>query len=241
MGLTFLAIAEFTYFLGRSHQNNLFYISIPAICAASYWMMRISFHALRIPVTFRHSVRIVWFAGLVALFIVVTPLVRLKADATLAHSLLRARAWAGPDAVLAPSPSDTAVTEALYLINKYTASTPRIALFLSPEFTTEALFLARKANVFPTSNPIQDAISASAQDRALHFQTGLKAGDIIFVDENYMGQDIGDADMKAVQEFERKLVDRLRREFTFEEIERTPYEIAAIRLKSQKYLLPFDF
>ncbi len=50
-GLTGFGIVQFTYFLGRSHHNNLYHICIPLVFIATYWLLLMR-RADRVPKTF---------------------------------------------------------------------------------------------------------------------------------------------------------------------------------------------
>jgi hypothetical protein len=72
--------------------------------------------------------------------------------------------------------------------------------------------------VFPVSQTAEDALTVSASERALAFEHGLGAGDVIFVDP------------LAVNALDRQIVRRLCREHDFEPLERTSAGVTALRL-----------
>jgi len=43
-GLTLFGIAQYTYFLGRSHPNNLYHIATTTVIIAGYWLCQIDLH-----------------------------------------------------------------------------------------------------------------------------------------------------------------------------------------------------
>jgi hypothetical protein len=131
-------------------------------------------------------------------------------------------------------PTDIRVVEAMYLIEKYGKNKERIPLFITHELTTETLMLAHKTNVFPISNPIQDAILDSAQGRILNFRHDLRKGDILFIETDYLNSADQKGYQKPAQKIQRDLVERLCKQLGCEPLEITDHGISAVKLGSEK-------
>ncbi|MCX6356060.1 MAG: hypothetical protein NTZ78_14340 [Candidatus Aureabacteria bacterium] len=232
-GMTTCGIALFTYFIIRPHPNNLYHICLPTIFVAAYWLMRVS--QLGLPRTFRFSVAYCSCCAIALLYFAGVPSVTHKWHSTALYSAGRsiAQLRQGKPTILreqlanleSRSPTRQRVAEALYLIQKYAPDKQRVALFIEPDCTTEALMLAGKTNVFPISHPGQDYLlgnARSAMDRGLRYAHHLTRGDYLF-----MERDIG-----QLNELQQAIVMRLGREFRFENMETTEHGIVAVKLRS---------
>ena len=80
-GMTVLGIAQLTYFVGRSHPNNLYHICIPAIFVGAYWATRV-FRSTHLPHAFKASVTAGGCAAVIALLVHVSPRIVEKMPAT---------------------------------------------------------------------------------------------------------------------------------------------------------------
>jgi len=171
-GLTGLGIAQFTYYLGRSHPNNLYHICIPLICLVVFWLVSMQRDTRRVPLAFARSATYCFFAAACLLLISV-------------GSEFATR-WpdSAPtmDSPWSAGPSHTEVSEAMSLIAHYAAIEDHIALFLDPDRTTETLMLSRKSHLFPLSHPPQDELLLHhlGQDRVSLYDHGMQAGDHLF-------------------------------------------------------------
>ena len=175
-GLTCMAIAQFTYFLGRSHHNNLYHISLPVVVLATYWFLPLWRGDHRLPRAFARPAAYCFFTAACLLFAKAGP----EFAAQWPRTPLGAH-WADVPSPWSAGPSHDEVRDALALIERHAADSPRVALFLHPERTTETLMLSRKIHVFPISNPMQDDLLPSAHDRALQYDHGLQEGDYLIV------------------------------------------------------------
>jgi hypothetical protein len=109
------------------------------------------------------------------------------------------------------------------LMEKHAGTEERVALFLKPGHTTEALFLSGRTHVFPLSHPQQDAIARSAADRALSFEHDLQPGDFLFVASEPAG----------LNGLQSRIASRLRTEFDFQPVDATRY-VRVIRLEPKR-------
>ncbi len=177
-GFTGFGIVQFTYYLGRSHHNNLFHICIPLVLVATYWLLRMHRCDRHVPKAFARGAT---YCYLVAGFLLLAETGSGFFDKW-PHSPLGG-APAGPTPWSA-RPFQPEVIDALTLIERYAADRERIALFLHPERTTETLMLSQKTHIFPMSNPMQDDLLPSAHDRVLRYEHDLQQDDYLFVSRN---------------------------------------------------------
>lgn len=215
-GLTVFGLAQFTYYLGRSHPNNLFHICIPSLVLAAYWLCALVRSRETLPARFWRPAAYAFYGLGMHLFVLGVPFLIDQWDHTAAQALVSGRAvelWSS-------KPTDPQVAEALALIAKYAPGQGRIPLFITPNFTTETLILSDKVNLFPMSNPQQDALLAPASERALNFDHGLRAGDLFFMSR----------DPKELQSLQRQIIKKLSRAFTFLQ-EDTTRSIVVVRLQ----------
>ncbi len=236
--LTISGIAQFTYFIMYAHMDKLLASGIPAIFLSFYWLLQASKAGL--PRLFKMSFFYSCYAGITMLFLLGFPGVKAKADRIWIVSLTEAIGqfiqgqqvtFLNPLASLgSKSPTDDRVVEALALIEKYANDKTRVGLFITHDLNTETLMLARKTHVFPISNPMQDAIPNSARMRILGYRHGLKEGDMIFLEKKYLYETKELEYAKPAQRLQGDMVERLRRTFSFEEIETSPHGITAVRL-----------
>lgn len=214
-GLTVFGLAQFTYYLGRSHPNNLYHVCVPSLVLAAYWLCALVRSREGLPARFWRPAAYAFYCLGMLLFVLGVPFLMDQWDRTAARALLSDR----PVELWANKPTDQQVEEALALIAKYLPAQERIPLFIVPNLTTEALMLSGKVNLFPMSNPEQDELLASARERALNFDHGLRAGDLFFMSR----------DQKELRSLQRQLIKKLNRDFTFLQ-EDTTRSIVVVRL-----------
>lgn len=215
-GLTVFGLAQFTYYLGRSHPNNLYHICIPSLMLAAYWLCALVRSREVLPARFWRPATYAFYGLGMLLFVLGIPFLSDQWDRTAAQALVSGR----PVELWSRKPTDPQVEEALALIAKYAPAQERIPLFIVPNLTTEALILSGKVNLFPMSNPDQDALLAPARERALNFDHGLQAGDLFFMSR----------DPKELQSLQRQIIKKLSRTFTFLQ-EDTTRSIVVVRLQ----------
>jgi len=232
LGMTMCGIALFTYFIIRPHPNNLYHICLPAIFVASYWLVQVP--QLELPRGFRFSVAYCSYYAIALVYFAGVPSVVQKWHNTALYSSGRsiAQLSQGTPTMLreqlatleSRSPTEPRVAEALNLMQKYAGDKQRVALFIEPDCTTEALMLAGKSNVFPISHPGQDYLLGNARpamERGLLYAHHLTSGDYLFLEK----------DTGQLNELQQAIVMRLRREFHFEEVETTSHGIVSVKLR----------
>jgi len=162
-GFTGLAIATFTYYLGRSHPNNLLVLLAPLTCLGGLWT-----HALLDGRTVR------WRTVAAAVLLVAGAMVAVSSwpsledewdDTALGIALddgsPRARFLR-----LADNPVlDTRAPAVAAMIDESVPGDEPLAVLTEPELTTEVLLRAGRRNLLPISNPTEDSLIASSTGR----------------------------------------------------------------------------
>ena len=238
LGLTLFGIAAFTYYLGRSHPNNLFHISIPAIIVAGYWLYQLvkkdSF-----PRAFQFFGKAAFFFAAVLIILGVWPSLSEKyknghTGLTIFSNInsdLLSRAtyhnWLVSESKLIHTTAHYKQSrEAQDLINKYMPGKKEIPVFLSYTGNTELLFSTDHIHSFPISDMTQDSVSDKNIQRVMSYPEPLKTGDVIFLEKDPTFYQYGE-----LYRLDVLLIDKLCQEFNFEEIETTPYGVFVVRLK----------
>jgi len=210
-GLTGLAIIEYTYFVGRSHVNNLFHVSVPVLCLAAYMFVSLARMDARELKWFSLAAT---FCSYVAFFFMVFSLTPKMVE----KLKIRLPQYSKIKENFVKPPTTPQVGDALYLIEKYAMDKPRVALFIDPDDTTETLMRSRKVHVYPFNYPIIVSISPAVSQRVLDFQSPLKTGDYLFLS-------------KEASEFQQQIVKSIQEKFSFTVRETTPHGVYAIELK----------
>ena len=221
-----LGIAQFTYFIGRSHVNNLLHIAPPAIFVAGYFFAAAAGRSAHISHAMRRSLLVVGYGASAFMAMHSLPDVLHKLDHTWLMQVVQGHEWErrAPPA---------RVKDALSLIAKYTPHARRFALFSHPDVVVEVSLLSRKTSFWPESYPAQDVIIPAARERILSFASGLAAGDVIFVDSG-SAEPIDPKRVHLVSQVESidvQLFTRLASSFDFEVVEGRPSGMTALRLK----------
>lgn len=215
-GLTAFGLAQFTYYLGRSHPNNLYHVCIPSLVLAAYWLCALVRGREALPARFwRPATYAVYCLGMLQVVLGV-PFLADQWNRTAAQALLTGR----PIELWPKRPTHPQVEEAVALIGRYLGGVERVPLFIAPNHTTEALLLSGKVHLFPMSNPEQDEALAAAGERALNYPHGLKSGDLILISKN----------QKELRTLQRQVIQRLNQQFTFLQEDATQ-NVVVVRLQ----------
>ncbi|MGI8426578.1 MAG: hypothetical protein ACR2FO_05335 [Actinomycetota bacterium] len=232
-GLTAMGIANFSYFVGRSHPNNLRHICIPAVMLTAYWLVKARAQKGGQSRSFAWGA-IVVCAMLIALFAFndarsISQKWRLSLIGSLwppanggrgaVNTLSLSDQWAS---IRHPRASDVRVEEAEWLIRRYAREDRLIPILMNPDLLTETLFRARKANVFPLSDPIQDQLITGFAGRPDRFSGRLRQGQWLFMQPTELNQ------------VEKFYLAKVKRSFDLQQGEVTPHGVAAYRLVVKK-------
>ncbi len=241
--LTLTGISMYTYFLGRSHPNNLFHISTPAVFIAGYWFVQFIQHD-GIPKIFKYAANFTFFTAAALIIIGVFPAFAAKVrenhtgyriTAKAIYAAMRgskANYWQVEKKRLLSGSESKQVAEALDLLAAYDPGKPDATLFLSPADTTEILFLSGRVHRFPINDLVEDTVSTEITRRIMTYEHHLQQNDMIFIYHDpyqYKGS-------LASRKLSIQLINRLCQEFYFKEVFQSPNGISVVRL--EKYQDP---
>jgi hypothetical protein len=189
-GSTAFAILAFTYYLGRSHPNNLHHVAPPAIMACALWLCLLVELADVVP-----TLRFTLFAVTVwAAFMLVDGSHR-ELDAKWSHSALGSVLADGPSALArrveflaSRPPVDARAPQAVVLLDFFDAGKSRSLVLVEPELTTEVLLRANRGNAIPIATPPQDITFPTAVSHALSAVRALPVGTIMIADSRYLAE-----------------------------------------------------
>ena len=190
---TAFGILSYTYFLGRSHPNNLHHIAPPAIVLFVLWVSVLAQHTPMDSRTARFAALALvgWAAAAV---IVQLPQ---EARATLLRSPLRqafelnprltARAHALVD--WRQQPDDPRAIESERLLDRFAPGQDRVAVVVNGDLSTEALIRAHRGNLLPMAVPVQESLlperSLSLIEKRL---SRLRPGFVVLTERAYLDQ-----------------------------------------------------
>lgn len=253
LNLTFMGIAQFTYYLGRSHPNNLFHICVPAILIVGYGASKIKLTGV---INYKNinfvSVSLI-YTFIAFLGITYTPKLIEKIPNTcfgLIPTILE-KASTHPNPVWAtlleihdrlwrPKPTSLETAEAVELIERYIPDKSRVMLFVPNDqsvIATEALFLSRKGHTLPITDQLQDSISSQISNFIVNYPPNLKKGDVIILPtkpEMLLFMPLRPEDNVYFHAYQYLVVMRLCASFNLKEIEHTSTGLTAFRLKSKE-------
>ncbi|MGH3010148.1 MAG: hypothetical protein ACRDLM_12190 [Gaiellaceae bacterium] len=189
-GFTGFGIASFSYFVGRSHPNNLHVIVVPAVALVVLWIeigLRLQIGTVRAIRHLAAGLAVVVVAAVVgsgwqnlraawsdtALGLVTT--VRPPQSLHLLHrDLVQLRG---------PYPYDSAVADGRDLVARYDPGGRRpVVVLMSGELTDEYLIAAHEANAIPLSDPNQEALLPATRRRVFEAAAGLRADTFVLTD-----------------------------------------------------------
>jgi hypothetical protein len=229
-GFTGFAIATFTYYLGRSHPNNLLVLLVPTVALGGLWV-----HVLLKAPTARWRFALAGPLLVAASMIAIASLPSVKTkwpatalsltlpgqDGSLRFSLER---LAENPVLDSRAPAAAALLEAL-------PSTEPVAVLTEPELTTEVLMRAGRNNLLPISHPPEDDLIDSSDGRVLAAIRGLPAGTLLLTSPPAPPGTISPtgepSEFNLLQEH---ALEALHRRFGFRLVRRTPEGIELVRL-----------
>jgi hypothetical protein len=230
-GSTAFAILAFTYFVGRSHPNNLHHVAAPAIMACALWLCLLAEQRARLgpAVGFALIGVAVWSA-----FILVDRS-RGELEAKWTHSALgtlvadgpsalsdRVRFLAGRPAIIPQAP------EAVSLLRTFDPDSSHPLVLLEPELTTEVLLRADRGNALPIATPPQDIVLPAAVRHVLAAVPRLRPGTIMLADPSYLAAAPGSDPNASLTEL---AVWQVRRFFRLRMLARSPSGLVVARLE----------
>jgi hypothetical protein len=240
----FFGVAQFTYYLGRSHPNALFHICVPAILIAGYGTSRITKSGNIQYKSAKYATIFIVYATITLLGITYTPSLIKKIPNTgfgFVYSILERQLvhnGSGMTIFLEsynrlqyPEPTSQRIADAIKLIKKYAPDKTRVMIFLLYQETTEALLLSNKAQIYPVTEPLQDSVSLQVSNFIVNYSPNLQTGNVVFLPtepkELLLPKLPGNYNYYQI-----RIVLKLCNRFSFSAIENTPSGITAFRLKT---------
>jgi hypothetical protein len=181
-GLTALGVLVYTYFLGRSHPNNVIHVSPPAIALVFVWfdLARSTLNSRAVAAA--ASAAVVFFAASVVVgehenFDVKYPSTALGALLGTGPPLgARLQSlWHNPV-------SESATPRAVALIKSLRPPRDGLVVLMFPTVVTEVLLRLGIANAVTSSNPAQEALSQRGAARVSADVAALRPGAIVVID-----------------------------------------------------------
>jgi hypothetical protein len=243
-GLALFGIATFTYFLGRSHPNNLFHISTPAVIIAGYAYATLNKWS-SLPKLFHSASTFLFYSGAFLIFLLITPIFLAKASqnnagyeiaGTSIRTILQGREPAllkSEQELLRRGSGDQQVAEALHLLKKYTPNESRVTVFLSSTNTTEILMSSGRIHTFPINDLVEDLISEQVFQEISNYPQPLKINDFIFLAQNPLTYKSSPSLKIQLSKLQIYLIDRLCQDFNLKEVETSPSGVSVMKLRPQ--------
>lgn len=237
-GLTMVSITEFTYFLGRSHVNNLGHICPPAIILGFYWIDR----AWSLPDLIGAARKSAAFSGFLLASIFVYfywPNVYMRFTQTALYNLPKIPSQQGREMLKnyvhdlgAMDSGSPGVAQTVAMIEKYFPHDERVPLIVPQDMYLESLLRSRRSSLFPISDPEQDDLLNMVRPNKPYDISMLKVGDILLLGQDTKGGFEGP--MLNAQANEAQLLDQIKLKFKFELVEKGPQAVFAVRLAGLK-------
>jgi hypothetical protein len=222
-GLVALGVVSYTYFLGRSHPNNVMHVCLPAFALVALW-----FDGRGVAILAGRDRGRRWAAALLTAFAIVGvvdsfPSIRAKwprtvfaaalplggAGATQQSLSLRVQdLWSNP-------PVDPLAPASEAFVRRFGAGRPLVVV-MRPSLFAETLLHLRRTDAMPIASPSQDSLSPESLPRVQRAAAELDPGARLFVltdvANNVVLDDLTElqlAELELLDErFERRLVAR---------------------------------
>ncbi len=179
-GITAYGIALFTYFVNRSADDILPYVSFPAILAGTLWLSLL----LRGALVESRSVRLGGLAFALSLAVLLlstawSSIGERFPQTALAHALPGDGSLGGAMTRLwHPPPIDPRAPQGEYLLDRYMPGERRVPILVSSDLGTEILMRSGRANELPFGDPVEDFFVGSPHPPAIHRAVAeLESGD----------------------------------------------------------------
>jgi hypothetical protein len=230
-GFTGVAIATFTYYIGRSHPNNLLVLLVPVVALGGLWVQLL----LSAPVAR-------WRFVPIGAMILAAAMIAVNSKASVAAK------WRDTALVLAVPGHGGSLGSAFDHLAENPALDPRsrgaaalldrlppgdpAAVLIEPELTTEVLMRADRANLLPISNPTEDDLIGSSQARVHAAAESLPAGTLLLTQPGpKQPGELGPVGLpRDFNGLQNGALSVLHRRFAFRLLQRTPSGIELVRL-----------
>lgn len=183
-GVTAYGIVIFSYFVNRSADHVLPYLSLPALLAGTLWLSLL----LRSPQV-GHRERFGWLAFALSIALLVVAVAWSSAGPRLERSALAHALPGGLSPGLALDrlwhfpPIDPRALAGERLLNRHMAGEQRVAVLVRPDLDTEILIRSGRANRLALANAVEDGFAPEQRKPGLRDAVaGLEAGDRLLLD-----------------------------------------------------------
>jgi hypothetical protein len=129
-------------------------------------------------------------------------------------------------------PTPPKVLDAAQLMRRHAPNARRVAFTSTSDLQVETYLLVRKTSVWPLSYPIQDELIEEAKERIFTTPSGLKVGDVVFV-ETGSSAPVDPTQVRlvpGVNPIDLQLWNGVVANFGFEVVEARPSGMVALRL-----------
>lgn len=229
-GSTAFAILAYTYYVGRSHPNNIREVAPPLIVVCALWLCLLTDgHALRRSTALRYA--LIAVAGWSSFMLVGGSLQQLRQKWT--HTVFGALIAHDPDSVrtdirfLAGRPEfDPQEDEGVALLRQFDPGSSHSLVLVDPELTTAILIRAGRGNALPIATPPQDIVLPAAVSRELAAVPALRTGTVMLTETSYLTAPNSDPAAPLTE----LAVWRVRQYFTLTTLDQTADGLAVVRL-----------
>lgn len=162
-GFTGFAVATFTYYLGRSHPNNLLVLLVPLVALGALWTQVLLEGR---PVRWRTAAAAVLLVAGATIALAGRPALEQEWKETALGIALDGGSLRSRFQQLVDDPAlDPRAPAVVALLDESLPDGEPVAVLTEPELTTELLLRAGRRNLLPISNPAEDSLIASSAGR----------------------------------------------------------------------------
>ncbi len=228
-GFTGFAVISFTYYLGRSHWNNLLGLLVPMVAIAALWMQVLLSGKRN---WWRTAAVGALALGMAMIAVASWPSIEAKKGSTALGLLVPGnRSLWGAVGTLADNPVlDARTPVGTELLDRYWPQGEPALVLTDPDLTTEILLEADRRNLLPISHPPEDSLIESSAGRVRDAAAAVPAGTLLLTSPV---PPPGSYEKEGIPEFaavELTALDVLRQRFRFVPVERNTSGLEVVRL-----------
>jgi hypothetical protein len=224
-GFTGFAVVSFTYYLGRSHPNNLLVLLLPVVAIGALWMQAL----LSAPrVAWRTGTVAVLALGMAMIAVAAWPSVEAKKGTTaLVLMIPGGDSLRGAASALAHNPVLDARTPAgTELLDAYWPAEGSALVLTEADLTTEILLDADRSNLLPISHPPEDDLIESSEGLVRAAAERVPAGTLMLTSP----VPVPGSGLPVFSQVEIAALEVLHRRFRFVPVARSTSGLEVVRL-----------
>ncbi|MDX6624023.1 MAG: hypothetical protein QOE75_1955 [Solirubrobacterales bacterium] len=224
-GFTGFAVISFTYYLGRSHPNNLLVLLVPVVVICALWMQVL----LTAP-------KALWRTGTVAVLALGMAMIAVagwpsaeakKGTTALGLAIPGGGSLKGAVETLAGNPAlDARTPVGTELLDSYWPAEASALVLTDPDLTTEILLDAERSNLLPISHPPEEDLIESSDPRVRAAAERVPPGTLMLTSP----VPADGSGLPAFSRVEIVALDVLRRRFHFVPVARNSSGLEVVRL-----------